>query len=384
MALRRVLIVSQVIPQWYVDVLTAALGEDCHIDIITGSNVQGNVIPSPKHDANSLKSRLICWYQHLNFMNKWMRENKHQKYDLIFAISNPPINSYIGLKLKKLFRAPFVYMNWDLYPQVIESSISNPIVQLVCKMWHKWNDQNYKKIDRMLTIGDVMAESMVAPLSHKIAVDVLPVSVDTERLKPIPKAENPFSIEHSLTEKFVILYSGKMGMGHNIEVILEASKLLREQKDIVFVFIGGGPKYRLVEEFIAKEQPENVQLYPMQSEEMFPYSMACGDVGIVTQEASMAHLFMPSKTYSMMACGEAIIGICTEHDDLYELLKKKEFGYCVEKANAFGVAECIFKMYRNATLTDQMKSTAVDMIRLHYSNEALIGRYRKLFGGLNL
>ena len=63
MALKKqVLIVSQVIPQWYVDVLAEALEEGVHIDIITGSNVRGNVIKSPKHEADSLKSRLVCWY----------------------------------------------------------------------------------------------------------------------------------------------------------------------------------------------------------------------------------------------------------------------------------------------------------------------------------
>ena len=42
MALKKqVLIVSQVIPQWYVDVLAEALEEGVHIDIITGSNVRG-------------------------------------------------------------------------------------------------------------------------------------------------------------------------------------------------------------------------------------------------------------------------------------------------------------------------------------------------------
>ena len=80
MALKKqVLIVSQVIPQWYVDVLTDALGEGVHIDIITGSNVRGNVIKSPKHEADSLKSRLVCWYRHFRFVNQWIKENQSIK-----------------------------------------------------------------------------------------------------------------------------------------------------------------------------------------------------------------------------------------------------------------------------------------------------------------
>lgn len=382
MPIKHALIVAQLIPQWYVDVLTNALGDGCKIDIITGSDVQGNVIKSPEHNAESFKSRLICWYQHLKFMKKWMRENKNQKYDLIFAISNPPINSYIGLKLKKQFNAPFVYMNWDLYPQVIESSIKNPVVQLVCKAWRSWNNHNYPKIDRMLTIGDVMAESMTKPMKNKIPVTVIPVAVDTERLKPIDKVDNPFCVEHGLTDKFVILYSGKMGMGHNIEVILEAATLLKEHQDIVFVFIGNGPKYSIVEEYIKRENAANVQLYPLQSEEMFPFSMVCGDIGIATQEASMAHLFMPSKTYSMMACGEAIIGICTDHDDLYRLLESGEFGVAVTETTAEKVVESILKLHNEGKELESMKKCARNIALKNYDSEIVRRTYSDVFSNV--
>lgn len=380
MSLKRVLVVSQVIPQWYVDLLTDTLGKECRIDIITGSTeIKGNIIASPKHDAESLKSRLICWYKHFMFMRRWVKENKGQKYDMIFAVSNPPINSYIGLKLKKRFKAPFVYMNWDLYPQVIESTIKNPIAQFVCKLWHKWNKMNYPKIDRMLTIGNVMADSMRVPVKDSLRINVVPISVDIERLKPIDKKDNPFCIENQLTDKFIVLYSGKMGMGHNIELILETSQLLPE---VTFVFIGNGPKYHVVEEYIRSRQPENLRLYPLQSEEMFPYSMACGDIGIVTQEAAMAHLFMPSKTYSMMACGEAILGICTERDDLHSLLKDGNFGMALTETRAEKVAEKISELYKNREKLKAMKVEARRAAVNIYSNDIVKQEYRRIFADL--
>ena len=58
--MKHVLIVAQAIPQWYVDTLTEALGENTEIEIITGSKIRGNVIASPPHNPASLKSRLIC------------------------------------------------------------------------------------------------------------------------------------------------------------------------------------------------------------------------------------------------------------------------------------------------------------------------------------
>lgn len=380
MAIKRALIVSQAIPQWYVDLLTDALGPDCRIDIITGSTeIKGNIIPSPRHDAESLKSRLVCWMKHYHFMSRWMRENNKQRYDMIFAVSNPPINSYIGLRLKKVFHAPFVYMNWDLYPQVIESSIANPLVQLVCKGWHRWNAFAYPKIDQLLTIGEVMAESIRKPIKKPVHLEVIPVSVDVNRLKPVDKAENPFCVENGLTDTFTVLYSGKMGMGHNIEVILEASKLLPQ---VTFVFIGNGPKYHLVEDFIRQRKPMNVRLYPLQPEEIFPHSMACGDVGIVTQEAALAQLFMPSKTYSMMACGQAIVGICTEHDDLYDLLKDETYGIPVTDATAEKVAAAIQSLYDDRkklkAYQQAARKTAVEIC----SNDVVKQRYQAVFARL--
>ena len=355
---KKVLIISQVIPQWYVDLLTRALGENVRIDIITGSNVKGNVIHSPEHDPRCFKSRLISWYKHYRFMMKWLNENKKEKYNLIFAVSNPPINPVIGLKLKKVFNAPFVYMNWDLYPQVIEETIKNPFVQFVCKAWHKWNNKHYPEIDRILTIGRVMAESMNRPLKAPINVTVLPIAVDTDYLKPIAKKDNPFAVQYELTDKFVVLYSGKMGMGHNIELILDAAELLQEKTQIKFVFIGFGPKYSVVEKHIAEHKSRNILLLPLQPDDVFPYSIACGDVGIVTQEVSMAHLFMPSKVYSMMACGEAIIGIGTDHDDLSMLINNEEIGESITDGTVESLVERILALMNNRILLEKYKETS--------------------------
>lgn len=383
--MKKVLIVSQVIPQWYVDTLCNAFGKDVHIDIITGSKiVSANVIPSPPHDARSFKSRIACWIKHLSFMRKWMRENRHKHYDLIFAISNPPINSYIGLALKKQYDAPFVYMNWDLYPQVIEYGINNVISKSICRCWHKWNSCNYPKIDRMLTIGDIMGESMNEGLNRKIPIDVFPIAVDVNRLRPINKKENPFAIQYGLTDKFVVLYSGKMGLGHNIELILEAASLLAGNADIQFVFIGNGPKYAVVERYIADHGAKNILLLPLQTEEMFPYSMACGDVGVVAQEASMAHLFMPSKAYSMMACGEAIIGIGSEHDDLKLLIDEGNIGYNVSVLDKHSLASCILNLYENRQLLDTYKSNARVLAEEKYSIEVLQHSYQQLFNNLDV
>lgn len=95
--MKNVLIVSQVIPKWYVDTLRNALGKDTCIDIITGSAVAGcNVIPSPPHDARSFRSRLICWIRHYRFVKQWAKKNQHRHYDLILLYQILPLMLRLG------------------------------------------------------------------------------------------------------------------------------------------------------------------------------------------------------------------------------------------------------------------------------------------------
>ena len=378
---KKILIISQVIPQWYVDLLCAAFDKTDRIEFMTGSDIAAeNIIKSPPHDPRSFLSRLKCWYRHYRFVKKWLRKNKKKHYDIIFAVSNPPINSFIGLKLKKRLKAKFIYMNWDLYPQVIENTIKNPLVRVICGLWHKWNDVSYPKIDKMLTIGNVMAESMKAPMKNKIDIGVIPVSVDTQRLKPIDKKENPFCVQYGLTDKFVVLYSGKMGYGHNIEIILQASERLRKRGDIIFLFIGEGPKYLQIEEFIKNSCAKNILLMPLRTEEEFPFSMASGDVGIVSQEEKAAKLFMPSKTYSMLACGMPVIGISSPDDNLSRLLKSGETGYTVSGDSAEELAGIIEKLADDTELLHNMKNSARALAVEKYDTSVVVKQYREIFG----
>ena len=379
--MKRILFISQALNQSYFDMVCDALGEDVMIDLITGSQIKPKhknikVLSSPAHNPMSLKSRLICWKSHFLYVLKFVKNNK-KKYDLIFATSNPPINSYIGLLLKRKYKCPFIYMNWDIYPQVIRKTISNPLTNFICMLWSKWNRLNYPHIDRIITLGNIMAEN-IRHDNKKVKVTVIPLPVDTDLLRPLKKNENQFAINQQLDNKFVVLYSGKMGRGHNIEIILEAAKSLKGNDDIKFVFIGNGEKEALVKEFLKNENINNVLLLPLQSEEIFPLSMAVGDIGIVSLDKKTSKLSVPSKIYSMMACGEAIVGISSGKDDLSELITSNRIGEVVTGENPEMLAGVIEKLYYNTNLLNDYKNNSRKTV-IQFGIDKIIERYKKLF-----
>jgi len=375
----KVLILSQAITQTYYDLLLRSLPQ-CEITLLTGSNIHAErIVKVPPHNPLSLKSRLFAWVKYFLCVAKWAKKNRKQKFDLVYATSNPPINSFICLKLSKLFKSKSVFMNWDLYPQVIESSINNPITKLICKLWRYWNNKNYSKIDKILTLGDGMAESINEYMDRKIPVEVIPLGVDVNYLRPVGKEKNEFCLKNKIDTKFIILYSGKMGRGHNIELILRAASKLEEYSDILFLFIGSGEKRPLVEKYISEKKTKNVKLMNLQNENIFPFSQASGDLCLVSQEKKMAKLFMPSKAYSALSCGQGIIGICSENDDLGKLIVKYNVGKVISEDNGDYLANCILYFYKHPKELNDLGNRARLVAEKYFSLEKISCMYRTLF-----
>lgn len=395
----KVLILSQAFSQEYYELFKKCLDAET-VHLITGSEIKpqkGDLIfKAPKYDSQSLKSRFKSWLAFYRFVINWLKGVRDgtgygsrnglgdgEAYNLIFATSNPPINSYIGLKLKKKLKAPFIYLNWDIYPQIIERTIvesekhsffTRVVANIICKLWRKWNTKHYPEIDHMITLGPKMAESIKSATKSEIKLSVIPLGVDTEKLKPIHKAGNIFLLQHQLLNNFIVLFSGKMGLGHNIELILEAaSKIQKIASDIVFIFIGQGPKFKVVDNYIRRHDVSNVLLFPWQDEDIYPHSIACGDIAIVTEEKATEGLMLPSRVFSMMACGEAIIGICGENDDLYDIVVDNDVGFCVEEISE--LIESIMTLYNDKEKLKKMQQRARKLVEDEYSTTKMINNY---------
>lgn len=87
----------------------------------------------------------------------------------------------------------------------------------------------------------------------------------------------------------------------------------------------------------------------------------------------------PSKAFSYMACGEALIGIGGKDGDLRRLIDTYSIGEYVEGNNAAILAEKILKLYRNKEMLERYGKNARD-IAVNMMDIGIIKRkYRKLF-----
>ncbi len=112
--------------------------------------------------------------------------------------------------------------------------------------------------------------------------------------------------------------------------MLEAAKRMRDRDDVHFMFIGSGPKWRLVEETLQEHELPNVTLLGWQSEEVLPYSLAAADIAVVSLEAGLDGVAIPSKAFSFLAAGAALLLISREGSELADIVREHGCGWLVE------------------------------------------------------
>ena len=104
-----------------------------------------------------------------------------------------------------------------------------------------------------------MAEKFIEDYPFtKNKITVIPSWADVNKIKPLPKENNWFIRRHGLHDKFVVLYSGNQGRCHDFQTILDASLLLKENKKIVFLFIGNGYQNQLIRKFKISHDLNNI------------------------------------------------------------------------------------------------------------------------------
>ena len=174
---------------------------------------------------------------------------------------------------------------------------------------------SFRKASYIVALGRDMQELVRAnlPVRDHLKVVYIPNWADPSVICPVNPASNPFINELGLKNKFLVQYSGNMGLSHDMETIIEAARELSGDETIHFVMIGGGGKLGKIKGMAAHYNLTNVTFLPYQPRENLKYSLGASHVSLISLENGARGLSVPSKLYGIMGSGRPIIGIVPEN-----------------------------------------------------------------------
>ncbi len=231
------------------------------------------------------------------------------KHDVIVCFTTPPFIAYAGLIVRLVKGTKCVQWVMDLYPDVAIEFGAMRRGSLVARLFERIGVRMTRKCDRSVVLGRCMRDRIVSKGVPAERIDLVNVWSDDEELAPIPPNENGYRREWSLGERFLVMYSGNFGIGHDVDTFLAAAEALRDDDRIRFAFVGSGKRKAEVETFVRERSLANCIIAPVQPRERLGELLSAADAHLVTLREASLGLMVPSKFYGIMGAARPTIYI---------------------------------------------------------------------------
>lgn len=268
---------------------------------------------------------------------------KQKGVDVVFAPSTPPTQGWIAGKVARKLHCPFVYNLQDIFPDSLVTTGLAKKDSLLWKIGRKVENATYKGANRIILISQAMKRNVLAKGLEEEKIEVVSNWVDTDAVQPVAKEENKLFEEFGIDRsKFTVVYAGNFGAAQGAGVVLEAAKQLPE---VQFVIYGGGAEFSAARE--KAESMPNVIINGLLPQNRVPEVYSLGDVALITCKKGVGNSGLPSKTWSIMACGTPIVAAFDTDSVLAEILQESKAGICVEPEDPEALAKAIRQMVEN-------------------------------------
>lgn len=302
------------------------------------------------------------------------------KMDYVFAISQPPVlGGLLGVWGKWIKHAKFIYNIQDFNPeQVIAVGYTKNKLITKAMMW--FDKFSCKQSDLVITVGYDLVETMNRRFKGKKVPKTVMINnwIDEQEIQPLTQ-EHPkvveFKNKHGLNDKFVIMYSGNIGLYYDLEKLIKVLKNFRkgytmkgvyeegpktnDGREVVFAFVGAGSMLDRLKAYSQKHHFENIVFLPYQDKKNLIYSLNAGDVHWCVNAKGIKGVSCPSKAYGIMAVGKSIIGCLEKGTEVRGLIEKCNCGKCCEPGDYAGV-ENLIKWYIKNANSDEVRQMGMN------------------------
>ncbi|MBS0205656.1 MAG: glycosyltransferase family 4 protein [Planctomycetes bacterium] len=297
--------------------------------------------------------------------------------DVIIVQTDPFFLPCIGRKLQRHHGGcPLVCYLQDLYPDIAvavgkirEGRLTRFVRQVLFKIY-----QSSQKVIVLSTDMKRRCEEYGVP-SDKL--DVVANWADTNQVRPV-KTDNVFRKQHNLENRFVVMYSGNMGLAHDLETLLDAAVLLRDRSDLEWVFVGDGVRRKFAAERAEQLGLEHVRFLPYQPKSVLAHSLSAADVHLVSVRPGASACVMPSKLYGILASGTPTVAVVEPETELSDLINDHEVGFTCVPGDAEALAERIRELADNPDLKHRLGLNARNLAEAEYSRTGQTSRIAQL------
>ncbi|MCX7697352.1 MAG: glycosyltransferase family 4 protein [Bacteroidales bacterium] len=294
-------------------------------------------VPSYRHSYSF--RRVIKWFVFtIKLFFLPVRKLTKPDYIILSPMQTMPILP--ALYLRKKMKCPLAFEVKDIWPlSIVELgnfSPNNPFI-----IWLSWLEK--LALEKCNPIISVLPAYQTYLDEKKISKKFVYIPNGVEINENTDLLDLPAKIKHLVPSgKFIVMYTGTLGIANALESFIEAAEVFRDHTDIFFVIVGDGPeKERLMN--LAKGNP-NIIFTGFIEKKYIPALLNLAHVAYIGLRKKRVFYYgvSPNKLFDYMIARKSILFAI---DTSISLVDLAQCGFTVSAENPHEIADAVRKFY---------------------------------------
>lgn len=315
------------------------------------------------------------------FFNSLIATAKIEKQDYIYTISQPPIlGGVLGVLGKWIKGGKFIYNIQDFNPEqtIAVGYAKNKLLLNTVMAVDKFSCKNS---DKVIVVGRDMQETLKNRFNNKKVPSNVFINnwINEKEIYPLDQNHPKiiaFKEKYNLKDKFIIMYSGNIGLYYDLENIIKVIGEFKDREDVVFAFIGDGTVKSKIEEYVTNNNLNNVTFIPYQDKADLIYSLNAADIHWVVNAKGIKGVSVPSKLYGVMAAGKPVLGVLDEGSEARLIVEECNCGVCIEPGNYKEISRNIEYILNNKELIKSLGQNGRKYLEVNLTKDVSINKYK--------
>jgi len=271
--------------------------------------------------------------------------------DLVWGTSPPLPQVLTAWLVARLKRAKFLFEVRDLWPAfpIQLGILRNPVWIWISLRLERFL---YRRADCLVVNSPGFIDHLTARGAAPAKIHLVRNGVDTAMFDPASKGSD-FRERNHLQEKFIALYAGAHGVSNDLEILLDAADLLRDDPRIRFLLVGDGKEKPNLALRATEMKLGNVLFLPPVPKQGMPEVLAAADCGIaILKPIPLYGTTYPNKVFDYMAAGRPVV--LAIDGVIRKVVEEAGAGLAVRPGDPRSVAEAVRALARDPARAREM------------------------------
>lgn len=290
-------------------------------------------------DAKRFLGKLLSWVCFYCSVAWYLAT--HRLPDKVLVMTTPPFLHLI-VAVRNLFSrrpAEIILWNQDTYPEVLAAVGAIRRTSWLYRILDRLERWSVRRVDKAIALDHAMEDILLAHGARQVR------TIPHWDL-PHEGLGNPGMIDPALEGRmsrfrYVVIYTGNFGWGHDLSSLRDWWKSHPEQKDFFFLFLGGGEQWDGLFQWQQEQKRPDLEVLPYLPREQFEALVRRADLGLVALDDACVGLMSPSKIHSYLGYGKPLLYLGPARTNVSEAIEEFQCGFRCSQGDLEALGHCL-------------------------------------------